>query len=70
MYMMILIFPIVSVITVGLFGRHFGRKGAIFIANMFLFLTFLLACLMFFEVNISGVTVYFIIGKWFFYGET
>lgn len=65
MYSLILLFPIISVVIVGFFGRYLGKKGSMLFANVCIFFTFLLACLMFFEVNLSGITVYIILGKWF-----
>ena len=55
MYISVIILPLISFIIVSIFGRLFGIKGAVIIANLLIAITFLISCIMFYEVNLSGI---------------
>ena len=69
MYISIIILPLISFIFVSIFGRLFGIKGAILIANIFIAITFFFSCVMFYEVNLSGVKVSIELCDWFSLGD-
>ena len=54
-----------SIITMGFFGRFLGTKGVLLIANLFMFICFLISCFCFFETSLSGSLVMFKFGIWF-----
>jgi NADH:ubiquinone oxidoreductase subunit 5 (subunit L)/multisubunit Na+/H+ antiporter MnhA subunit len=64
MYISVIVLPLLSAVTVGFFGRLFGKKGAILLANFFVILTFTVSCLMFYEVNLSGTKVMIVLWDW------
>jgi NADH:ubiquinone oxidoreductase subunit 5 (subunit L)/multisubunit Na+/H+ antiporter MnhA subunit len=68
MYISVIILPLISFIIVSIFGRLFGIKGAVIIANLLIAITFLIACIMFYEVNLSGIKVSIELWEWFSLG--
>ena len=68
MYISVIVLPLLSAVTVGFFGRLFGKKGAILLANFFVILTFTVSCLMFYEVNLSGTKVMIVLWDWLYIG--
>ena len=64
MYLLILTLPLFGAISAGFFGKFIGRNGAIFITIFCMFITFLLACLVFYEVALSSSPCYIILFTW------
>jgi NADH:ubiquinone oxidoreductase subunit 5 (subunit L)/multisubunit Na+/H+ antiporter MnhA subunit len=54
MYLLIVYLPLISAITVGLFGRFFGVKGSQFITVFNMGICFLISILIFNEVLFQG----------------
>ena len=69
MYISIIILPLISFILVSIFGRLFGIKGSVIIANFLIALTFFISCIMFYEVNLSGVKLSIELWEWFSLGS-
>jgi NADH:ubiquinone oxidoreductase subunit 5 (subunit L)/multisubunit Na+/H+ antiporter MnhA subunit len=57
MYLIILIFPLLSFILSGAFGRYFGRLGSAFLSTFGLFLSFISGLFLFYEVCICQSVV-------------
>lgn len=64
MYILIIIFPFLGFILAGLFGKFFGRLGSAFISTFNLFLTWLLALFIFYEVVLCSSTTNIILYNW------
>lgn len=59
MYLLILYFPFISFLIIGLFGRFLGTKGCNFIATFNMFFNFLLSFFIFYEVVLKGSVCFF-----------
>jgi len=64
MYLLIIILPFLGTLSAGFFGYYIGYKGASFLTTFFIFLTFLLSCLSFYEVGLSGSPCYITLFPW------
>ena len=51
MYLLVIFFPFAGFATVNLLGRFIGNKGSGIITTLYLFLSFILSCLVFVEVG-------------------
>jgi len=54
MYLLVLFFPILGSLITGIFGRFLGRQGSIILTTTCLFLSFLTALFIFYEVGLSN----------------
>lgn len=54
MYLLVLFFPLIGFLLVGLLGRYLGKLGSSFIAIFCLFLSFLTSLFIFYEVCLSN----------------
>jgi NADH-ubiquinone oxidoreductase chain 5 len=54
MYLLIILLPLISALTAGLFGRFIGREGSKWITTSCIFITFLMSCVAFYEVALAG----------------
>jgi NADH:ubiquinone oxidoreductase subunit 5 (subunit L)/multisubunit Na+/H+ antiporter MnhA subunit len=64
MYESIIILPLLSSISSGLFGRFLGREGSKLLTTSIIFITFLLSCIAFYEVGLNGNPTYISLIKW------
>ena len=64
MYLLIILLPLISALTSGLFGRFIGREGAKWITTSSIFVTFLMSCVAFYEVALAGSPCYFEVMTW------
>jgi len=64
MYYLILFLPLLSSITVGLFGRNIGQKGAGIISTISIMITSILCWIAFYEVGLMGKSVYVPLWQW------
>jgi len=64
MYLLIILLPLISAITSGLFGRYIGREGSKWITTSSIFITFLMSCVAFYEVALAGSPCYFEVMTW------
>ena len=62
--LIILLLPLISALTSGLFGRFIGREGAKWITTSSIFVTFLMSCVAFYEVALAGSPCYFEVMTW------
>jgi len=58
MYLLIIFLPLIGTIVSGLFGNRIGIEGAKQITISCISLTFLISCLAFYEVALSGSPCY------------
>ena len=65
MYLLIIYLPLISAITVGLFGRFFGVKGSQFITIINMGICFIISVLIFNEVLFKGTICYISLFNWF-----
>lgn len=65
MYYLILILPLLSAITAGLFGRFIGEKGAGTVTSTLIVITSIISWISFYEVGLSGSPVYISLWDWF-----
>jgi hypothetical protein len=54
MYLLVIFLPLISGISVLIFGKYIGRIGTSYILVINLFITLLIAILLFYEVAISS----------------
>ena len=64
MYLILIFLPLISSITVGLFGRFVGTKGSSLISVFCLFITTIISFFCFYEVGLSNGFVYINLIKW------
>ena len=64
MYLLIILLPLISALTSGLFGRYIGREGSKWITTSSIFVTFLMSCVAFYEVALAGSPCYFEVMTW------
>jgi NADH-ubiquinone oxidoreductase chain 5 len=64
MYLLIILLPLISALTAGLFGRFIGREGSKWITTSCIFITFLMSCVAFYEVALAGSPCYFEVMTW------
>lgn len=64
MYLLIVFLSIIGSCLSGLFGRYLGSKGSIIITTSCLFVSFLISCLVFYEVAFSGCVTYIKLSTW------
>lgn len=64
MYITIVLLPLLSAIVAGFFGRFIGSKGAQFITTSSVGLAFILSCIAFYEVALSGSPCYVTLFPW------
>jgi NADH-ubiquinone oxidoreductase chain 5 len=69
MYLLILYFPLVSFLIIGLFGRFLGTNGCNIVATLNMFLNFLLSFFIFYEVVLGGSICFFKLFSWFNVGN-
>jgi len=65
MYLNVLFLPFYGAIVSGLFGRFIGANGARVISTTCLFLSFFVACFLFYEVGFAGSVCCFTLCRWF-----
>ena len=65
MYLLIFYLPLISAITVGLFGRFFGVKGSQFITIFNMGICFFISIVIFNEVLLQGTICHLSIFNWF-----
>jgi NADH:ubiquinone oxidoreductase subunit 5 (subunit L)/multisubunit Na+/H+ antiporter MnhA subunit len=58
MYLLVLILPLISSITAGLFGRYLGYQGAGRITSSLIVITFLISSFIFYEVGLNQSPTY------------
>ena len=58
MYILILIIPLLSSITAGLFGRKIGEKGAGILTSISIFTSFIISTLILYEVAFNASPTY------------
>ncbi|KAL6766027.1 nad5 (mitochondrion) [Auxenochlorella protothecoides x Auxenochlorella symbiontica] len=66
MYLLVLLLPLLASISAGLFGRFLGFRGAALLTTSSVFLSFVISCIAFYEVALSGVTCSIEWMPWFF----
>ena len=64
MYILVLLFPLISASIAGLFGRKIGDIGAGLLTTSFIFLTCFLSWFIWFEVALCGSVTYIDLGTW------
>lgn len=64
MYLVLIFLPLISSITVGMFGRYLGTKGSSLISVFCLFFTCIISFFCFYEVGLSNSFVYIKLIKW------
>jgi NADH-ubiquinone oxidoreductase chain 5 len=64
MYLTLIFLPLISSITVGMFGRSLGIKGSSLISVFCLFFTCIISFFCFYEVGLSNGVVYIKLTKW------
>jgi len=64
MYLCIIVLPFLSFISCFFFGRFIGISGACFLSTTAIFLSFLIALLMVYELAICGSCCNFLITSW------
>ena len=64
MYLILVFLPLLSSITVGLFGRKLGTEGSSLISVICLLFTFLISLFCFYEVGLSNCVVYIKLITW------
>jgi NADH-ubiquinone oxidoreductase chain 5 len=64
MYLVIVLLPLFSSVSAGLFGRYIGDKGAGYITTSCIFTTFFLSMFAFYEVGFSGSPCYMTTITW------
>ena len=69
MYLLILYFPLVSFLIIGLFGRFLGTFGCNIVATINMFFNFLLSFFIFYEVVLGGSVCFFKLFSWFNVGN-
>jgi NADH:ubiquinone oxidoreductase subunit 5 (subunit L)/multisubunit Na+/H+ antiporter MnhA subunit len=57
MYIFVIFMPLVSYLLVALFGNFLGRKGSVIITTTFLFFSFFLSLIIFYEIVLSHTIV-------------
>lgn len=65
MYLLVLYFPLVSALVVGLFGRFLGKKGASYTSTFLIGCAFLVSSYAFFEVCLCGLKSNICLSVWF-----
>jgi NADH-ubiquinone oxidoreductase chain 5 len=65
MYLLVIFFPLLGSLITGVFGRFLGRLGSIILTTSCLFLSFLTALFIFYEVGLSNSICIIKIEKWF-----
>jgi proton-translocating NADH-quinone oxidoreductase chain L len=68
MYILVLLLPLMSAISIGLLGNGLGRKGASLLASTLMVLTFFISINIFYEVAILGCKVNIKLIDWFVSG--
>lgn len=64
MYLLIIILPLFSCLVLSLFGRFLNPRGAAFVALFYIFCSFLLSLISFFEVGLSHCPTYIKLYPW------
>jgi len=64
MYLNLIFLPLLSSLTVGLFGRKLGTQGSSLISVNCLLFTFLISLFCFYEVGLSNSVVYLKLMVW------
>ena len=64
MYLLIIIFPLLGSLSAGLFGRKIGPNGSAILTTSCLILSFLCSIFAFYEVALSGCSVYIKLCSW------
>lgn len=54
MYLLVIFFPLLGALITGVFGRFLGRFGSIIVTTSCLFLSFITALFIFYEVGLSN----------------
>jgi NADH-ubiquinone oxidoreductase chain 5 len=64
MYLLLVFLSLIGSCLTGLFGRHLGSTGSVFITTGCLFLSFLISLFAFYEVSLVGCFVYIKLTTW------
>jgi NADH:ubiquinone oxidoreductase subunit 5 (subunit L)/multisubunit Na+/H+ antiporter MnhA subunit len=64
MYLLVIFFPFAGFATVNLLGRFIGNKGSGIITTLYLFLSFILSCLVFVEVGFMNGSCHVDVCTW------
>lgn len=64
MYLLILYFPLVSFLVLGLFGNFIGKKGANILSTFLIFLNVLISYFIFYEVVLQGSICFIKLFTW------
>lgn len=65
MYLSLIFYPLLGSLLAGLFGRSLGFRGAALVTTTSVFLSFLMSCIAFYEVALSGSGCYIKYSGWF-----
>jgi NADH-ubiquinone oxidoreductase chain 5 len=65
MYLLSIFFPLISFLSLILFGRFVGKYGAIIIALFCMFFSFFISLILFFEVGLKGYICNLKLSSWF-----
>lgn len=65
MYLLVIFFPLLGALITGVFGRFLGRFGSIIVTTSCLFLSFITALFIFYEVGLSNSICIIKLEKWF-----
>lgn len=65
MYLSLIFYPLLGSLLAGLFGRFLGFRGAALVTTSCVFLSFLMSCIAFYEVALSGSGCYIKYSNWF-----
>lgn len=65
MYLLLLFLPLLASVFAGFFGRFLGGRGAVCVTVSSLFLSWILSCILFYEVALCGSVCTCTIMKWF-----
>nr|YP_010322846.1 NADH dehydrogenase subunit 5 [Cornularia pabloi]UKP87534.1 NADH dehydrogenase subunit 5 [Cornularia pabloi] len=64
MYLLVVLIPLLSAVGSGLGGRYLGRKGASWLASVWVVISNLLSIVICYEVLLNGCSVYIELGRW------
>ena len=65
MYLSLIFYPLLGSLLAALFGRFLGFRGAALVTTTSVFLSFLMSCIAFYEVALSGSGCYIKYSGWF-----
>ena len=65
MYLSLIFLPFLGSLLAGFFGLFLGGRGAALVSTLSVFISFILSCICFYEVALSGSSCYIKLSSWF-----